>query len=440
MAVGLLPGDMVAIRNSLVFAGLGSATLESLISGAAAGECNRGEMLFLQGEPADYFFVVLDGWIKVCRMTSAGEEAVVGVFTRGQTFAEAAAFTAGVFPASAEAVTEARVLRIPARHLSDKIMESPEIGLAMLASTSQHLHLLIRQVEQLKAHTGAQRVAEFLVSLAPADTNGPCVIALPYDKMLLAGKLGLKPESLSRAFQRLKHCGVTIERDKAIITDLSCVVDFMDQERAEVMRPKRSHADRLETVFNLIDEANGHDPTLEEEPSGARLPAALLYGRRMSECLRRFDPAATEELCIACRAQHLERWRLPRSDYPQTKAGYFAWRNEQKKRHADRVAELMAQAGYDKAACERVGSLVRKERIKRDPESQALEDVACLVFLQNHAVEFADGRDEEQVLDILRKTLRKMSAKGREAALTLPLHSALRSAIDKALETAALEE
>ena len=155
----------------------------------------------------------------------------------------------------------------------------------------------------------------------------------------------------------------------------------------------------------------------------------------MSECLQSFDADASEELRIACRAQHLERWLLPRADYPQTKAGYFAWRNEQKKRHAERVSELMERAGYDSAACERVATLVRKEGIKRDAESQTLEDIACLVFLQNHAVEFADGRDEEQIIDILRKTLRKMSAKGRDAALDQPLHPGLRAAIDAALET-----
>lgn len=235
MPIGMLPHDMDAIRNTIIFGGLSSETLDNLIKDASVSEHARGEMLFTQGEPASYFFVVLDGWVKVYRMTSAGEEAVVGIFSRGQNFAEAAAFTGGVFPASAEAVTDVRILRIPARQLFDKITKSPEIGLAMLASTSHHLHLLVRQVEQLKAHTGAQRVAEFLVSLAPIRA-GACIIELPYDKALLAGKLGLKPESLSRAFQRLKPCGVTIERDNAIVNDIACLVDFMEQERAEVMR------------------------------------------------------------------------------------------------------------------------------------------------------------------------------------------------------------
>ena len=190
---------------------------------------------------------------------------------------------------------------------------------------------------------------------------------------------------------------------------------------------------RLEDVFGLIDEANGRDPGAEPGPDGVSVPTALLYGQRVSERLDVFDPAASEELRIACRAQHLERWRLPRSDYPMTRAGYHAWRNEQKKRHAERVADLMAQTSYDADTRERVASLVRKEGIKRDADAQTLEDIACLVFLEHYAAEFATGRDEEQIIDILQKTLRKMSAKGHEVALKLPMHEAVKAALGRAI-------
>ena len=125
--------------------------------------------------------MVLDGWVKVYRLTPTGNEAVVAVFTRGQSFAEAAAFVGGRFPASGEAVTDGRILCIQSRNLLRLIRENPDIGLAMLASTSIHLHMLVQQIEQLKAHTGAQRVAEFLASLSEA-AAGACRIALPYDK------------------------------------------------------------------------------------------------------------------------------------------------------------------------------------------------------------------------------------------------------------------
>ena len=237
MAIGLSDGDMALIRSTAIFSGLSPETLELLISDASVHRHERSEVLFIQGDPAIAFYLVLDGWVKVYRMTPAGEEAVVGVFTRGQSFAEAAAFTGGNYPASGESVTECRTLIIPARRLFDRIRQSPEIGLAMLASTSRHLHALIQQIEQLKAHTGAQRIAEFLISLAPVD-EGPCTIALPYDKVLIAGRLGMKPESLSRAFQRLRGVGVRIKQNMASIADVKTLDEFVNKERAEIMRPQ----------------------------------------------------------------------------------------------------------------------------------------------------------------------------------------------------------
>jgi CRP-like cAMP-binding protein len=236
MAIGVRDGDMALIRSTAIFSGLSPETLENLISDASVQQHDRSEVLFMQGDQAIAFYVVLEGWVKVYRMTPAGEEAIVGVFTRGQSFAEAAAFTGGNYPARCEAVTECRTLIIPARRLFDRIRESPEIGLAMLASTSHHLHQLIQQIEQLKAHTGAQRIAEFLISLAPV-AEGPCTIALPYDKVLIAGRLGMKPESLSRAFQRLRGVGVLIKQNMASITDVKTLDEFVNKEWAEIMRP-----------------------------------------------------------------------------------------------------------------------------------------------------------------------------------------------------------
>ena len=228
--------DLQILQSTRLFASLDSQTLQSLLAGAVPRHYPKGQVLFQHGEPADAFFIVLDGWVKVFRVTPGGDEAVVGIFTRGQNFAEAAAFIGGVYPASGEAVTESRVLRISARRLHQRICESPEMGLAMLASTSRHLHMLVCQIEQLKAHTGAQRVAEFLVSLAPQE-EGPCTIALPYDKALIAGRLGMKPESLSRAFQRLRGEGVKINNNMAVIADMEELQAFVDQERAAVLRP-----------------------------------------------------------------------------------------------------------------------------------------------------------------------------------------------------------
>ncbi len=175
----------------------------------------------------------------------------------------------------------------------------------------------------------------------------------------------------------------------------------------------------LVQALSLIDTANGADPT----PEDGR-PAALAYGERMSAELDRLIPQASDVLRIAARGQHVERWLLPRADYPEGREGYLAWRREQARRHGMRVAGIMAAAGYDQAAQDRVGVLLRKEGIKRDAEVQALEDVICFVFLRWYFQPFAAKHDPDAVLKIVEKTARKMSDEGRARVLsefTLPV-------------------
>ena len=164
---------------------------------------------------------------------------------------------------------------------------------------------------------------------------------------------------------------------------------------------------RLDQVLAAIDAANAADPAGE----------ALLYGERMTTELARLVPAASEVLQIAARGQHVERWLLPRGDYPAGKEGYLAWRREQGRRHGLRVAGMMAEAGYDQAAQERVAAMLRKEGIKRDVEVQDLEDVICFTFLRWYFQPFAGKHEPEALLKIVEKTARKMSAAGRAAAL-----------------------
>jgi hypothetical protein len=170
--------------------------------------------------------------------------------------------------------------------------------------------------------------------------------------------------------------------------------------------------DRLTRALAAIDAANAADPTQEEGR-----PAALLYGERMSAELARLHPDASEVLQVAARGQHVERWLLPRGDFPEGKEGYLAWRREQARRHAARVGGILRAAGYGEAEAERAGVLLRKEGIKRDAEVQALEDVICFVFLRWYFAPFAAARPAEEVRDIVAKTARKMSAAGRARAL-----------------------
>ncbi|MDJ0945976.1 MAG: DUF4202 domain-containing protein [Kiloniellales bacterium] len=176
----------------------------------------------------------------------------------------------------------------------------------------------------------------------------------------------------------------------------------------------------LTAALSAFDRANAADPNLEDGSEGPQ-PKELIYGRRMSACLAQVYPEASAELQLAARAQHLERWRIPRNSYPEGRVGYLTWRRDLKAFHAERAAEILRDLGFEEALIARVGALLRKERLKKDPESQALEDVACLVFLAHHFAAFAEGQDDAKLVEILRKTWRKMSERGHRAALALPL-------------------
>lgn len=178
------------------------------------------------------------------------------------------------------------------------------------------------------------------------------------------------------------------------------------------------------TIIKLIDAANSRDQKLDRNGEGTS-PAALLYGQRMSAMLEDFNPSADDLLRIAVRAHHIERWTRPRGDYPAGRAGYLKWRSDLKSFHAEQAGDLMRRAGYEPPDIERVGALIRKEGLKRDPQTQTLEDVACLVFLQHYATDFIADHEDAKVTGILAKTARKMSPNGLARASTLPLSERL---------------
>jgi hypothetical protein len=189
------------------------------------------------------------------------------------------------------------------------------------------------------------------------------------------------------------------------------------------------------SAMAAIDAANARDPKSERH-DGEELPAALLYGRRMSCWLKRLYPEASTALQLAVRCQHIERWTQPRKDYPEGRIGYLTWRRDLKDFHARRAGEILAQVGCPEAVIARVQSLVRKERIKRDAEAQALEDTACLVFLAHEFAAFAATQDRDKIKSILQKTWRKMSDRGHEAALALPLDESAKALVIEALTPA----
>lgn len=219
------------VRQSMLLASLPKEAADALVSAATFHSYDRGAALFLQGEKATLIHVVVRGWVKLFRIAPNGSEAVVNVFTKGGSFGEAVALRAQPYPVSAEAVTDCEVMQIPAGVLTSLIRRDPEVAINVLAATFQHLKSLVAQVEQMKAQTGAQRVAEFLLELCSCAV-GSCVVGLPYDKVLIAGRLGMKPESLSRAFSKLRSVGVIVEGSHAAIEDVARLRDYCEEDPA----------------------------------------------------------------------------------------------------------------------------------------------------------------------------------------------------------------
>ena len=189
---------------------------------------------------------------------------------------------------------------------------------------------------------------------------------------------------------------------------------------------------RFIRAIDLIDAANAEDPSREVHDD-EDVPAALLYGRRMTEWLDKLYPDASEALQLAARAQHIRRWQVPRESYPRDRIGYLKWRTFLYGFHADQAEVILRETGYDDATISRVRSLLKKERIKTDADAQALEDVICLCFLENYFADFAPRHEEEKVIGILRKTWGKMSPVGHAAALKLEMPANARKLVERAL-------
>ncbi|OJJ97855.1 hypothetical protein ASPACDRAFT_79990 [Aspergillus aculeatus ATCC 16872] len=176
--------------------------------------------------------------------------------------------------------------------------------------------------------------------------------------------------------------------------------------------------DPLARALQAIDALHSADPTTDPTTG---TPNELHYAQRMTAWLDRHTPNPSSALQLAIRAQHLKRWEVPRATYPAGKAGYYAWRTGLARRQAEMAVQVCVASGIAEAEAQRVGQLIRKEGLKGkevDAEAQVLEDVACLVFLEEQLEGFQDGYEEEKVVAILRKTWGKMSERGRGLALT----------------------
>ena len=178
---------------------------------------------------------------------------------------------------------------------------------------------------------------------------------------------------------------------------------------------------RFKLAIAGFDALNNQDPN-HEIVNGKTYPKELLYAERMSAMLKRYAADASETLQLAARCQHIQRWKIARASYPMTKPGYHQWRRELKDFHAETAQAVLLETGYDAITINRVCSLIRKENLHTDTDAQTLEDVIVLVFVESYLAQFVathSGYDEAKFTGILRKTLRKMSANGRQAALNM---------------------
>lgn len=176
---------------------------------------------------------------------------------------------------------------------------------------------------------------------------------------------------------------------------------------------------RYQSAIAAFDKANAEDPNIEVS-NGTEYPKELLYALRMTEMQEIYVPEASETLKLAIRAQHIQRWKNPRSNFPMDRQGYLQWRTALYKFHAETAGNLLKSVGYDGSTIERVQAAIGKRGMKVNPETQLTEDVAGLVFIQHYMLEFAVSHpeyDEDKWIQIIKKTWQKMSPRAHEFIL-----------------------
>jgi hypothetical protein len=191
-------------------------------------------------------------------------------------------------------------------------------------------------------------------------------------------------------------------------------------------------AERLAAAVAAIDAANADDPSTIEVHGEVR-PKELAHAELMSAWVLRLDPTATEAQLLAARAHHLRRWTLPRSSYPDGRAGYLRWRTALRKQHAEEVAAILADLGYDEATVARVQQIVRKEGLGTDPQVQVHEDALCLVFLETQLAATVDRLGDDKMVDVIAKTAAKMSPAGLALVGELAMRPGDAAVVERAL-------
>ena len=228
---GLTGADLTLLQSVSLFSRLNGDTVKRLLGDSSVRHYPRGTILFMQDDEADRFFVSFSGWIKLFRQTADGTESVLHVVGPRESFAEAAIFDSHDFPVTAEVVDDAKVLVIPSDSFLAQLREDADTSLAMMASLSRHNRYLVRTIEQMAVKSSAERLAMFLTNLCHGPGAGgdghcnnncvACEINLPLDKGLIAGRLNMQPETLSRSFAKLRDIGIKTQGTRVLVEDIA---------------------------------------------------------------------------------------------------------------------------------------------------------------------------------------------------------------------------
>lgn len=227
----LSPRDSALLRNLPLFQQLAEPVLASLLATATVRTIERGTDLFVQGDPADRFYIVLEGWVKLYRINRDGAEAVVTMVNAGE-FRRGRHVRPGQLPVCAQAVTDVRALSITSQAFARCVQADVRTAFAMLGSLSMRLRTLVQQIEQLQVQSAPQRVGGFLLKLCPAGA-GNASFMLPLEKSLVARRLGIQPETFSRALAKLRPIGVEVQGAVVSVSDIDALREFCQEDPAE---------------------------------------------------------------------------------------------------------------------------------------------------------------------------------------------------------------
>lgn len=219
---GLSATDLQAAAAAPLFAALKPEELQQLLDHAVAVSHPESSLLFSQGDDADHFFVVLEGRVNIFALTETGDQSIIEVFEGVSTFAEAAMFSSGKYPLNCEVVAGSRLVHVPAAPFLKRLADTPRLGFHLLSGLSRWQMHMIHEITELKSKSPGQRLASFLLALA-RDAQDGVLVRLPITKAALASRIGIAPESLSRALARLKAAGVESHGREVVLTDLAAL-------------------------------------------------------------------------------------------------------------------------------------------------------------------------------------------------------------------------